>query len=112
MNCIRCLEKGRKSYAYFITDEPICMSCYLWEPPTPAEQKRWRNYNDAHADVSVAKAKGTLKTQPCEVCGSTVSVEAHHEDYSRPLDVRWLCNYHHRRVTWGKLKLPERSATT
>lgn len=27
----------------------------------------------------------------CEVCGSCDMVQAHHEDYSQPLAVRWLC---------------------
>jgi hypothetical protein len=108
-NCHRCLEEGRKRYAYFDIDGiPICIKCFLWEPITPAEQRRWLDYNSAHSTVTVAKKKGTLIEQPCEVCGSKVRVEAHHEDYSKPLDVRWLCNRHHRRVTLGKLTLPER----
>ena len=32
----------------------------------------------------------------CEVCGSTVNSEWHHDDYSRPLDVRPLCGSHHK----------------
>ena len=39
---------------------------------------------------------GRLIRQPCEVCGTQEQVEAHHEDYSRPFDVRWLCFQHHR----------------
>lgn len=33
---------------------------------------------------------GRLKKQPCEVCGEK-NVHAHHDDYSEPLEVRWLC---------------------
>jgi len=32
----------------------------------------------------------------CEVCGDT-NVHAHHDDYTKPLEVRWLCPLHHMR---------------
>ena len=41
--------------------------------------------------------QGKLVRGPCGVCGS-LEVEAHHADYSRPLDVIWLCKPHHREV--------------
>lgn len=41
-----------------------------------------------------AIARGDLTRQPCEVCGA-VNVDAHHDDYSKPLEVRWLCRVHH-----------------
>ena len=37
---------------------------------------------------------GWLTPQPCEVCGKEKS-QGHHEDYSKPLDVVWLCIRHH-----------------
>jgi len=40
--------------------------------------------------VKVALQNGTLARQPCERCGGVPS-EAHHPDYSRPIDVTWLC---------------------
>ncbi|MGD9687793.1 MAG: hypothetical protein AB7U43_12550 [Desulfobacter sp.] len=48
----------------------------------------------AHVLVGNAIRAGKLLRQPCIVCQS-VSSEAHHEDYSRPLDVIWLCRKHH-----------------
>ena len=48
----------------------------------------------AHDAVQVAIANGSLVRKPCEVCGAN-RVDAHHDDYSKPLDVRWLCRGHH-----------------
>lgn len=40
-----------------------------------------------------AVAAGGLVRKPCEQCGA--QAQAHHDDYARPLDVRWLCRKHH-----------------
>lgn len=57
--------------------------------------------------VSCAIRKGTLTRQSCEECGAgptpsdrksatnLTDVVAHHDDYSKPLDVRWLCRSCH-----------------
>lgn len=44
-----------------------------------------------------ALLRGDLVKGVCEVCSAT-RVDAHHDDYSRPLDVRWLCRAHHMEV--------------
>ena len=48
----------------------------------------------AHVAVTNALRRGKLVKQPCEICGDA-KVDAHHDDYSKPLDVRWLCRRHH-----------------
>lgn len=48
----------------------------------------------AHQLVRRAVSKGELKPQPCEVCGAE-KAHAHHDDYSKPLEVRWLCHKCH-----------------
>lgn len=50
----------------------------------------------AHLAVQAEVSAGRMKRLPCQVCGAADPVEAHHEDYSKPLDVVWLCVRHHR----------------
>lgn len=44
----------------------------------------------AHVQLGNALRDGKLVRQPCESCGAE-RAHAHHDDYSKPLDVRWLC---------------------
>lgn len=54
-----------------------------------------RSEKDAARDaVTKALRAGQLQRGPCEICG-TAKTDGHHEDYSKPLDVRWLCRKHH-----------------
>lgn len=47
----------------------------------------------ANNAVSNAIRDGRLIRQPCEKCGD--KAQAHHDDYRKPLSVRWLCRKHH-----------------
>lgn len=46
------------------------------------------------AILYAAVKRGEIQKQCCEICGSA-NVHAHHSDYSKPLDVIWLCPKHH-----------------
>ncbi|WP_197737298.1 hypothetical protein [Aquicella siphonis] len=46
-------------------------------------------------DTKMRIKNGLLIPYPCEICGKK-EVEAHHEDYNKPYEVRWLCREHHR----------------
>lgn len=48
----------------------------------------------AHWAVNNAVRDGKLFKEPCEVCRSE-KVKGQHDDYSKPLEVRWLCPIHH-----------------
>jgi hypothetical protein len=48
----------------------------------------------AQTELNDAVKAGRLERMPCEVCGDTKS-HGHHPDYSKPLEVIWLCAKHH-----------------
>lgn len=50
----------------------------------------------ARCAVAMARAlkTGRLARRPCEKCGCE-RVQAHHPNYSKPFEVRWLCQKHH-----------------
>lgn len=50
--------------------------------------------------------KGTLVRESCGDCGSDFHVHAHHDDYDKPLNVRWLCAacHHQWHAKFGEAK--------
>lgn len=63
--------------------------------------KRWRAKHPeayrAHNAVNNAVRDGKLGKLPCAICGNPKS-HAHHTDYSKPLEVKWLCAQCHQRI--------------
>lgn len=73
--------------------------------------KKWRKNNGYHNEVNSKKRypekvaarrllyyaikNKLVKKKPCEVCFSMKS-QAHHDDYTKPLNVIWLCPLHHK----------------
>lgn len=60
-------------------------------------QEHAKRHRDKHPEKVSARKKawaaiksGKLKKLPCSSCGEK-KTEAHHDDYLKPLDVRWLC---------------------
>jgi hypothetical protein len=62
-------------------------------------QRRWREDPKVKVrrEVQNAKRDGVLPDKPCAVCGSK-NVEHHHPDYSKPLDVVFICAACHRQL--------------
>ncbi len=62
--------------------------------------RRWREENPDRRRAQVllgnAVRSGRVRPHLCWVCGC--KAEAHHPDYSRPLDVVWLCPPHHKQT--------------
>ncbi len=60
---------------------------------------------NARAYLHVYVRRGKVLRKPCEVCGE-LRAEPHHEDYRKPLVVRWLCVRHHMELE-GKVQRVE-----
>lgn len=69
-----------------------------WKEKSYIKTKKYRENNPlkykARNAVNNAIRDGKLVRKPCEVCGCSNS-EAHHDDYSNPFDIKWLCRKHH-----------------
>lgn len=88
-----------------------------WEEANPDYFREWyekvggrRLYEASIRDPAKIKARNALQyavrsgkivRRPCERCGAG-DAHGHHEDYSKPFEVHWLCrkchDAHHRRV--------------
>jgi hypothetical protein len=78
-----------------------------------AYKRKWSNSNPERRRITLQKQRekfpkkykartafrnairdGKIQRQPCQKCGS-LKAQGHHEDYSKPLEVVWLCTTHH-----------------
>lgn len=73
--------------------------------PTVSHQLKWDRENPkakwAHQALRSALNKRLIERGPCEVCGAVhgedgAVIHGHHDDYDKPMAVRWLCMPHHR----------------
>jgi hypothetical protein len=58
-------------------------------------REKYPNKYKAHKLVNNAIRAKKLFSEPCEVCNA-LDTHGHHDDYLKPLNVRWLCAEHHR----------------
>lgn len=91
-NCGGGIEESRKNQRY-------CKECH-----NAHARKSRKKYSELTAEQKIKSncrsylqtyiTRGKITKQPCQVCGNT-KVEAHHNDYTKPLEVVWLCREHH-----------------
>lgn len=67
-------------------------------------QSRYPERIRARVSVRAAVRLGKMMQLPCKVCGSP-STEGHHPDYSKPLEVVWLCRKHHSRLHYPRFSI-------
>ena len=92
-----CALKGRQKYCSLSCSGKSRLGetqCHIKSANTSDEEMIKRR---AKHKVKIAIAGGVLHPSDCVLCGEPYEV-AHHQDYSKPLVVDWLCKKCHLRV--------------
>jgi len=89
-------EAARHRSVYLENKEPYLDAARRWNR---LNGTRRRTANLAQSKVRLALRRGEIiKPETCEECGNTtLTIEAAHADYTKPLSIRWLCRSCHRR---------------
>lgn len=94
VNCMSCRPIARKAVVSKANKKYYQENKEEMLPKYKAYNKSERG--KASQKVRDAVRSGKMERKPCEVC-SEPNAEGHHDDYSKPLEVRWLCRKHHAR---------------
>lgn len=95
---VRTGKNHRMSYCH-ACDLIKCRERYWRKRETGWKKKPGKNpykpseKSHARALVQSALRYGKMERQLCIICG--LKAQAHHEDYSKPYEVEWLCSKHH-----------------
>ena len=93
---------------YLVNKESIKDRAKKWVKDNPekylAARERNKDKTKARNIVNRAIRRGKIKRLPCVNCGEKKS-QAHHENYSKPLDVIWLCAPCHHAIHRGIVPL-------
>lgn len=84
---------------YIAKHRPVYKQTKDFKESVKKSHRKYRKENPdkykAHTTLNNAVRDGRLDKEPCGICGD-INSQAHHEDYSKPLDVIWLCDKHHK----------------
>ena len=59
--------------------------------------KDWPEAHRCRSKLRSALLTNKIKKEPCKICGNP-NIVGHHEDYSKPYDVIWVCRKHHYQI--------------
>lgn len=106
-------EPGKPLDVDFVNIQPKIIKPYVKGQKKCPKCRKNRDYLDFYSKIGVQKycsecrklnikqivrnkvcnaiRAGKITRQPCENCGTTKRIHAHHEDYSKPFEINWLC---------------------
>ena len=61
-------------------------------------QKEYAQNNPEKIKAHTLVHINNLKGNECEKCNSIIDLEAHHSDYSKPMEIVTLCRIHHNEI--------------
>lgn len=104
--CSRCAKSIVLTPSKLARREYLCWECSKGRyASTKNYRVHWRGQNSdkvkAHKEIYRALRAGEIVEKSCEKCGAQ-KAEAHHPDYTKPLDVEWLCRRHHAAVHYPR----------
>lgn len=110
LNCGKTVDRINKQSGYPAT---VCRACH--NESVRSTRKKYADLSpeeklkaSARAYAKVYKRRGKLIPQPCESCGAAASeCQMHHPDYSKPLEVKWLCVACHELLHHGPPRVAE-----
>ena len=95
---------NRKRSRNAVREQSYCLDCHnKWmrenRPKYRDLPPQVRAKANARAYANAYQRRGKLLPQPCGKCGDP-DTQKHHEDYSKPLDVKWFCKRCHMELHW------------
>lgn len=95
--------RSKRDRKYYLTSE----SRKLRSNTNHISAKKYADSNleniKIYQKVKYAIKVGRLKKSHCKYCGETKNVIGHHSNYNKPLDIEWMCKFHHK--SWHKIFL-------
>ena len=122
--CKECMKRLRREYYSSHREDSLSYSKRYVEK-NPEMRQKWKSDNKdkvtqqaqqyrrdnpekvkAHSILNRAVKSGkVIRPDYCEDCFGEGKIEGHHEDYSKPLEVRWLCKNCHVNINKKEVSL-------